>query len=184
MDLAARRHALWALAGVSFAESSFFPIPPDILLIPMVIANRARAWLIAGVCTIASVAGGAFGYAIGFFLFETVGARLLDLYGYSEQFETFQGWYNDYGLLIVFAAGLTPLPYKVFTIASGVTGLGFVTFLVGSLVSRGVRFYAEAALLWWLGEPIRRFLERNLQWVATGFVVLVVGGFVVIRLVV
>ena len=102
--MAARRHALWALAGVSFAESSFFPIPPDILLIPMVIANRARAWLIAGVCTVASVAGGAFGYAIGFFLFETVGQRLVDFYGYGEQFETFQGWYNEYGLLIVFAA--------------------------------------------------------------------------------
>ncbi|MCH8182205.1 MAG: DedA family protein [Proteobacteria bacterium] len=182
LALAARRHALWALAGVSFAESSFFPLPPDILLIPMVIANRARAWLIAGVCTVASVAGGVFGYAIGFFLFETVGRRVVEFYGYGEKFETFQGWYNEYGLLIVFAAGLTPLPYKVFTIASGVTGLGFVTFLVGSVVSRGARFYIEAALLWWLGEPIRRFLERNLQWATAGFVVLLVGGFVVLRL--
>ncbi len=182
--MAARRHALWALAGVSFAESSFFPIPPDILLIPMVIAARTRAWLIAGVCTLASVAGGAFGYAIGFFLFETIGQRLVNFYGYGEQFESFQGWYNDYGLVIVFTAGLTPLPYKVFTIASGVTGLGFATFLVGSLVSRGIRFYAEAALLWWLGEPIQRFIESNLQWAATGFVVLLVGGFVVLRLVV
>ena len=180
--MAARRHALWALAGVSFAESSFFPLPPDILLIPMVIANRARAWLIAGVCTVASVAGGVFGYAIGFFLFETVGRRVVEFYGYGEKFETFQGWYNEYGLLIVFAAGLTPLPYKVFTIASGVTGLGFVTFLVGSVVSRGARFYIEAALLWWLGEPIRRFLERNLQWATAGFVMLLVGGFVVLRL--
>ncbi len=182
--MAARRHALWALAGVSFAESSFFPIPPDILLIPMVIANRARAWLIAGVCTVASVAGGAFGYAIGFFLFETVGQPLVAFYGYGERFATFQSWYNEYGLLIVFAAGLTPLPYKVFTIASGVTGLGFISFLVGSVVSRGARFYVEAALLWWLGEPIQRFLERNLQWVTAGFVVLLVGGFVVLRLVV
>lgn len=174
---------MWALAGVSFAESSFFPIPPDILLIPMIIAARARAWLIAGVCTVASVLGGTFGYAIGFFLFETVGQRLLALYGYGEQFATFQGWYNEYGLLIVFAAGLTPLPYKVFTIASGVTGLDFITFLLGSIVSRGMRFYVEAALLWWLGEPIRLFLERNLQWAATGFVVLLVGGFVVLRLI-
>ena len=107
----------------------------------MVIADRARAWLIAGVCTVASVAGGVFGYAIGFFLFETIGRRVVELYGYGEKFETFQGWYNEYGLLIVFAAGLTPLPYKVFTIASGVTGLGFVTFLVGSVVSRGARSF-------------------------------------------
>ena len=181
--MAARRHALWALAGVSFAESSFFPIPPDILLIPMVIANRARAWLIAGVCTVASVAGGAFGYAIGFFLFATVGQRLLDLYHLNEKFSTVQGWYNEYDVVIVFAAGLTPLPYKLFTIAGGATEIDLIRFLAVSLVARGIRFYVEAALLWWLGEPIRRFLERNLQWVTAGFVVLLVGGFVVLRLV-
>ena len=182
--MAARRHALWALAGVSFAESSFFPIPPDILLVPMVIANRARAWLIAGVCTVASVAGGAFGYAIGFYLFERIGERVVSFYGYGEQFTTFQGWYNDYGLIIVFVAGLTPLPYKVFTIASGVTGLDFATFLIGSVISRGARFYVEAALLWWLGDPIQRFIESNLQWAVSGVVVLLVGGFVVLRFVV
>lgn len=181
MGLAQHRHAVWALALVSFAESSFFPIPPDVLLVPMVIAARARAWLIATVCTVASVAGGAFGYAIGFFLFEAVGKPLVAFYGYGEEFAVFAQWYDTYGLWFVFAAGLTPLPYKVFTIASGAFGLGFVTFLVGSVASRGLRFGVEAALLWWIGEPIRRYIENNLQLVATAVVVLLVGGFVVLR---
>jgi membrane protein YqaA with SNARE-associated domain len=182
MDLAARRNALVVLAAVSFAESSVFPIPPDVLVVPMVLARRARAWLIAGVCTVASVAGGAAGYAIGFFLFESVGRAIVEFYGYGAAFETFRGWYNDWGLWIVFVAGITPLPYKVFTIASGVTGLDFAVFLAGSVLSRGIRFFAEAALLWWIGEPVRHFVEKNLKWVATGFAVLLIGGFVVLRL--
>ena len=181
MGLARHRRALPALALVSFAESSFFPIPPDVLLVPIVLANRARAWLIAVVCTLSSVAGGALGYAIGFFLFEAVGRPLIAFYGYGEQFEVFTGWYETYGLWFVFAAGLTPLPYKVFTIASGLFGVSFATFIVGSLASRGLRFGVEAALLWWIGEPIRRFIENNLQLVASAFVFLLVGGFVVLR---
>ena len=183
IGLAGHRHAVPALAVISFAESSFFPIPPDVMLIPMIVANRARAWLIATVCTISSVAGGIAGYAIGFFLWDSIGRRLVDFYGYSHQFETFQGWYNDYGLLIVFVAGITPLPYKVFTIASGVTGLPLATFVAGSVVSRGIRFFAEAALLWWIGEPIRAFVEKNLQWVTVAFVVFLVGGFAVLKLI-
>ena len=183
IGLAGHRHAVPALAVISFAESSFFPIPPDVMLIPMIVANRARAWLIATVCTISSVVGGIAGYAIGFFLWDSIGRRLVDFYGYSHQFETFQGWYNDYGLLIVFVAGITPLPYKVFTIASGVTGLPLATFVAGSVVSRGIRFFAEAALLWWIGEPIRAFVEKNLQWVTVAFVVLLVGGFTVLKLI-
>ena len=183
IGLAGHRHAVPALAVISFAESSFFPIPPDVMLIPMIVANRARAWLIATVCTISSVAGGIVGYAIGFFLWDSIGRRLVDFYGYSHQFETFQGWYNDYGLLIVFIAGITPLPYKVFTIASGVTGLPLATFVAGSVVSRGIRFFAEAALLWWIGEPIRAFVEKNLQWVTVAFVVFLVGGFTVLKLI-
>ncbi len=181
MGLARHRHALPALALVSFAESSFFPIPPDVLLVPMIVANRARAWLIATVCTVSSVAGGALGYAIGFFLYETVGKPLVAFYGYGEEFDVVTGWYKTYGLWFVFAAGLTPLPYKVFTIASGFSHLSFVTFIVGSMASRGLRFGVEAALLWWVGEPIRRFIENNLQVVATAFVVLLVGGFVLLR---
>jgi membrane protein YqaA with SNARE-associated domain len=183
IGLAGHRHAVPALAVISFAESSFFPIPPDVMLIPMIVANRARAWLIATVCTISSVVGGIAGYAIGFFLWDSIGRRLVDFYGYSHQFETFQGWYNDYGLLIVFIAGITPLPYKVFTIASGVTGLPLATFVAGSVVSRGIRFFAEAALLWWIGDPIRAFVEKNLQWVTVAFVVFLVGGFTVLKLI-
>jgi membrane protein YqaA with SNARE-associated domain len=183
IGLAGHRHAVPALAVISFAESSFFPIPPDVMLIPMIVANRARAWLIATVCTISSVVGGIVGYAIGFFLWNSIGRRVVDFYGYSHQFETFQGWYNDYGLLIVFIAGITPLPYKVFTIASGVTGLPLATFVAGSVVSRGIRFFAEAALLWWIGEPIRAFVEKNLQWVTVAFVVFLVGGFAVLKLI-
>lgn len=181
MRLAGHRHALWALAAVSFIESSIFPIPPDVMLIPMVLAARARAFLIAAVCTVSSVLGGIAGYAIGFFLYETVGRSVLAFYGYSERFADFQSQYNEWGLLIVFAAGLTPLPYKVFTIASGVTGLGLIPFIAGSLISRGLRFFAEAFLLWRYGPPIRTFVEENLKIVATVFVVTLCAGFVILR---
>ena len=153
------------------------------MLIPMILANRARAWLTAAVCTISSVAGGIAGYAIGFFLWDSIGRQVVDFYGYSHQFETFQGWYNDYGLLVLFIAGITPLPYKVFTIASGMTGLPIATFIAGSLVSRGIRFFAVATLLWWIGEPIRTFVEKNLQWVTVAFAVFLVGGFAVLKLI-
>ncbi len=181
MGLAARKNALGVLAIVSFAESSVFPIPPDVLIIPMVLAKRARAWLIAGVCTISSVLGGIAGYAIGFYLFDTFGSAIVEFYGYGHAFETFRGWYGDWGLWIVFAAGITPLPYKVFTIASGVAALDPMIFILGSVASRGLRFYAVAGLLYWIGEPIRIFVERHLQWVAAAFVVILVGGFAVIR---
>ena len=183
MGLAGHRQAVPALAVISFAESSLFPIPPDVMLIPMILANRARAWLIAAVCTISSVVGGIAGYAIGFFLWDSIGRQVVDFYGYSHQFEIFQGWYNDYGLLVLFIAGITPLPYKVFTIASGMTGLPLATFIAGSVVSRGIRFFAVAALLWWIGEPIRTFVEKNLQWVTAAFVVYLVGGFAVLKLI-
>ena len=111
MGLAGHRPAVPALAAISFADSSFLPIPPDVMLIPMILANRARAWLTAAVCTISSVAGGIAGYAIGFFLWDSIGRQVVDFYGYSHQFETFQGWYNDYGLLVLFIAGISPLPY-------------------------------------------------------------------------
>ncbi len=181
LRLAGKRHALWALAGISFIESSFFPIPPDVLLIPMVLAQRARAWLIAGVCTIASVAGGFGGYAIGYFLFEGIGQPLLELYGNEEKFASFQGYYNEWGAWIVVAGGLTPLPYKVITIASGLTALDPGIFFVASLLSRGVRFYLEAALLWYFGPPIRGFIERHLGKVTLAALVLLVAGVLIVR---
>lgn len=181
MRLAAHRQALALLALVAFIESSFFPIPPDVLLVPMVLAARTRAWRIALVCTVASVAGGLAGYGIGFYLFEAVGRPLMEFYGYMAKYAVFQSWYTEWGLWIVFAAGLTPLPYKVFTIASGVAGLDLTVFIVGSVLSRGLRFYIVAALLWHFGEPIRDFIERHLGKLAAAFVVLLFAGFVVIE---
>ena len=181
LSLAARPHARWALAGVSFAESSVFPIPPDIVLIPMVLSDRTRAWLDAAICTVASVAGGLAGYAIGYFLFETFGAPILDFYGLSEAFATFKERYNEAGAWIVFAAGITPIPYKLITIASGATGLDLFVFMVASVLARGIRFFAVAGLLYWLGPPIRAFVEKRLALVFTAFVVLLIGGFVVLK---
>jgi len=181
MELAAHRKAPWALAGVSFIESSVFPIPPDVMLIPMVLAERRKAWLFAGICTIASVLGGVFGYLIGYFLFETIGQPILNFYGYGAKFEDFAQRYNDYGAWIVFIAGLTPFPYKVITIASGVTQLNFFVFMVASLLARGLRFFAVAALLYWFGPPIKTFIEKYFGILTVVFVVLLIGGFVLIR---
>ena len=183
MAMASHRHALLALALVSFIESSVFPIPPDVLLIPMVLAARASAWRIALVCTVASVLGGFAGYGIGYLLFETVGRPILDLYGYGAQFTSFQGYYNEWGAWIVAGAGLTPFPYKVITIASGVTALDPVVFGVASALSRGLRFFAEAALLWYFGPPVRAFIENNLGWLTALFFALLVGGFALVRFV-
>ncbi len=184
MGLAGRRQAMPALAVVSFVESSVFPIPPDVLLIPMVLAAPARAWRIALVCTLASVAGAAAGYAIGYFLFEAVGRPLLDFYGYTAEFSEFQATYNEWGIWIVAGAALTPFPFKVITIASGVTGLDPVTFILASLVARGLRFYVEAAILWRFGPPVRELVERNLGLAATLFFVCLLGGFALVRYVV
>lgn len=177
------RHALWILAGVSFIESSVFPIPPDVLLIPMVLAAPHRAWLIAGVCTIASVLGGIAGYALGYFLFEQVGAPVLGFYGYDAKFEVFRQTYNDWGAWAVLIAGVTPFPYKVITILSGVTALDIWVFTVASLVARALRFFLIAALLWKFGPAVREFIERRLGLVFTVSLVLLIGGFVVAKLV-
>ncbi len=177
MGFAEHPQALAALAAVAFVESSVFPLPPDALLIPMVLADRSRALRIALVCTAASVAGGLLGYAIGYYLFDAIGRPLLDFYGYGDAFEAFRARYNAWGAWIVAGAGLTPFPYKVITIASGTTGLDLVTFTVASTLSRGLRFAAEAALLWYFGPPIRDFVERHLGKVAAAAFALLVGGF-------
>jgi len=182
--LAGKRHAIWWLAGVSFAESAFFPIPPDVLLVPMVLANRRRAWRIALVCTLASVSGGLLGYAIGLWLFDAVGRPLLEFYGSEEKFSQFQNYYNEWGAWIVGAGGFTPLPYKVITIASGLTKLDLGIFIFASVVSRGLRFYIEAALLWRFGESVREFIERHLGKLALLFFVMLVGAFVLVKLLV
>jgi membrane protein YqaA with SNARE-associated domain len=179
MRLGSHRHALWALTAVSFVESSVFPIPPDVLIVPMVLADRALA--VAVVATAASVVGGLAGYGIGYFLFEAVGRAILEFYGATAAFESFRASYNEWGWWIVAMAGFTPFPYKVITIASGVFALDPVVFTVASAASRGARFFLEAALLWYLGPPVKRFVEDNLQWVATAFFVLLFGGFLAVR---
>ncbi len=183
MALAGHRHANWALAAVSFIESSVFPIPPDVILIPMVLAQRHKALLIATICTVASVLGGLLGYVIGLFLFDSIGKPILDFYAYGEKFASFQSRYNEWGVWIVLIAGLTPFPYKVITIASGVTGLSLPVFIIASIVARGARFAIVAALLWKFGESIQNFIERYLGILFTVFMALLIGGFAVAKLV-
>ena len=183
MKQAAGRRAVPALAGISFAESSFFPIPPDVMLVPMCLADRARAFHFAMVCTVSSVAGGVFGYAIGYFLFESIGRAIVDLYGLKSGFDAYQQAFAKWGLWIILIKGLTPIPYKVVTIASGVAAFDPLVFIAASIVTRGARFYMEAALLWRYGAPIRAFIERRLNQLMWIFLVSLVGGFVVIRFV-
>lgn len=181
MAMASGRAAEPALAGVAFVESSFFPIPPDLLLIPMVLAEKAKAWRFAAVATVASVVGGLFGYFIGAVLFEQIARPLLEFYGYGDKFETFASWFNQWGIWVVLVAGLTPFPYKVITIASGATGLGLPVFIVTSILARGIRFFVVAGLLYWIGQPIRAFIEERLGLVFTAFMALLIGGFVALR---
>lgn len=181
ISLAESRHALWALAFVAFAESSFFPIPPDILMIPMIIARPSRAFLIAGVAMAASVAGGLLGYYIGAGLFDTIGRPILEFYGKTEAAEAFAERFNEYGAWAVLIAGVTPFPYKVITITSGWTGLDLAVFMISSVIARGLRFFVIAALLWKFGSPIRDFIERRLGLVFILFVVILVGGFFLVK---
>ena len=178
---AAHRHAERWLALVSFLESSVFPIPPDVMIVPMVLADRTKWLRIAAVCTIASVFGGLAGYAVGLFLFDTLGQALLDFYGYGEKFTSFTDRYNEWGAWIVFGAGVTPFPYKVITIASGVTQLDLFVFVVASVLARSLRFFIVAGLLWKFGAPIRGFIERYLGPLTILFFVLLIGGFVLLK---
>jgi len=181
MRLASRPNALAALGAVAFAESSFFPIPPDAMIIPMVLARPDRAWAIALVATVASVLGGIAGYAIGYYLLATIGQTIITTYGYEAEFANFRQAYNEWGLWIILIKGLTPIPYKLVTIASGAAGFDFPVFVLASIATRGLRFFAVAALLCWYGPPIRDFVERRLTLVATLFLLAVVGGFLAVK---
>ena len=174
-------HALWVLAAVSFVESSVFPIPPDLLMIPMILAAPHRAFLIAGVCTVASVAGGLAGYGIGLFFYEALGQPILEALGKADSMAAFSERFNDQGFWAVLIAGLTPFPYKVITIMSGWTGMPLTTFMVTSVIARGLRFFIIAALLWRFGAPVRDFIERRLGLMFTLFCVLLLGGFAALR---
>jgi len=181
LEQAERPYAVWVLAAVAFIESSVFPIPPDVLLIPMVLAALHRAWMIALICTVYSVLGGGFGYIIGSELFDLIGQPILDFYHKEDAFNEFADRFNAQGHWAVLIAGMTPFPYKVITIASGVTGLPFLQFMIWSFVARGARFFIVAGLLWYFGVPIKEFIEKYLGWLFTLFCVLLIGGFVLLR---
>ena len=178
---AASRRAPWVLAAVAFTESSFFPIPPDVLLVPMALAARERAFRYAAICTVASVIGGLAGYAIGHFMFETLGRFLISIYGGADGYEKFRCFYAEWGALVILVKGLTPIPYKIVTIASGVAGYDLIAFTLLSVVTRAGRFFLVAALVYWFGPPIREFIERRLTLATTLFAVGLVGGFVALK---
>lgn len=181
ISLAAHPRALWALAVVAFVEASVFPIPPDVLMIPMIVARPNRAFLIATVGTVASVLGGLLGYAIGALAFDQIGYPILAALGKGDAVLEFNDRYNDLSFWPVLIAGLTPFPYKVITIMSGWTGLPLATFVVTSILARAGRFFLVAVLLWKFGAPIRDFIERRLGLMSVLFVVLLAGGFYAVR---
>jgi len=184
MSLAATRHAEKSLAAVSFIESSFFPIPPDVLLIPMVLANRAKWLRYALLCTIASVLGALLGYAIGAFLYEVIGVPILKFYGQEAAFAEIANLYNEWGSWAILFGAVTPFPYKVLAIFSGATGFSIPMFIVVSIVGRGLRFFLVSWLLYKMGEPIRVFIEKHLGLLFTLFMALLIGGFVAVRYVI
>lgn len=181
LKLSSTRYALPALAAVAFIESSVFPIPPHVMMVPMVLATPHRAWLIALVATVASVLGGILGYWIGAAGLETIGMPILEFYGKAEEFGTFQDRFNAYGAWAVLFAGITPFPYKVITITSGATSLDFTTFMVASVIARGLVFSILAGILWKFGPPVRTFVEARFGLVTIGVFALLLGGFLVIR---
>lgn len=181
LSLAHSPYSIWALACVAFIESSVFPIPPDLLMIPMIIAAPRRAFLIAGVATVASVLGGMLGYGIGMFAFDSIGQPILEALGKTHSMEEFSTRFNDMGFWAVLVAGITPFPYKVITIMSGFTAMPIGTFVVTSILARALRFFIIATLLWKFGEPIRTFIEKRLGLMFTLFCVVLVGGFFLVK---
>ena len=181
---AGKPHASWIMAGVAFAESSFFPVPPDVMLIPMSLARPQRAWVYAAICTATSVLGGLLGYAIGALLFDSVGHWLIQVYGLGDKVDAFRASYAEWGAVIILLKGLTPIPYKLVTITSGFAGYNLALFVVCSIVARGGRFFIVAILLNRYGDWIRERIERHLGlWVALGAAVLVLGFVVAIKLI-
>lgn len=182
LNLSASPHAIWFLFAVAFAESSFFPIPPDIMLIPMILATPNKAWRIAAIATLASLIGGYFGYAIGIFAFNTIAEPILQFYNALDKFYTFENYYHQYGAWIVFGAGITPFPYKIITIASGVVHLDLIVFTIASILARGLRFFIVAWLLKKYGEPMKYFIEKHLGKLSILFLILLIGGFALIKM--
>jgi len=180
---AGKKNATWVMAGISFAESSFFPLPPDVLMIPMCLANRRRAFWYATVATVSSVLGAFLGYAIGYYLFASVGEEILRFYGAMDTFEALKDKFLQYGVEIIVLKGMTPIPFKLVTIASGLAGFNLGLFALACLVSRSIRFYLVAAILYLVGEPARVFIEKRLMLVTTVSAVLLVGGVFLVKFV-
>ena len=181
IETASGPNAIWALIAVAFAESSFFPLPPDILLIPMMLARPRDAWRLAAICTIASVVGGMLGYAIGYWGFDLIGRPILEFYHAMDRYDALKAAFAQWGVWIIILKGMTPIPYKLVTIASGVAQFPLVAFIGASIVSRSIRFFLLAAILWQFGAAARDFIERRLMLVTSIFAVALVGGFVAIR---
>lgn len=183
LNKAEHKYSSWILSIVSFAESSFFPIPPDILLIPMIIAKRVKAWTYAFICTLSSVLGGVAGYAIGYFFYNSIGVFIVDTYHLSNSFSVFENYYNEYGMLIVLGAGFTPFPFKFITIASGVFNLNIFLFIITAIIARGLRFYLLAGLLFIFGEKIKILIDKYFNLLVILFFILFVGGVLLIKLI-
>lgn len=178
---ARHRHAVWLLAAVAFAESAFFPLPPDLLLAPMVFSHRSRVWFYAALTTVSSVIGGLLGYLIGAALFDVIAQPIIDFYGYEHAFAQFSHLYHEYGAWVVFIAGVTPLPYKVVTIASGVTGLDLPIFILASIIGRALRFFAMAAIAYRFAPAVSQVIRAYINWVFWGLIGLATVGFIILR---
>ena len=184
LDAAHKPYAMWMMGAVSFAESSFFPVPPDIMLIPMALARPERAYVMAAWCTVTSVLGGIAGYAIGALLYDSVGGWLIQLYGYGDKVETFRAAYAQWGAWIILLKGLTPIPYKIVTITSGFAGYNFLLFVVFSVITRGARFFVLAFLLHRYGERARHIIEKRLGlWVLLAAAIVVIGIVIAVYLI-
>jgi membrane protein YqaA with SNARE-associated domain len=183
LRLAAHRHAERSLAAIAFAESSFFPIPPDVMIVPMILARRDQAYRIAAICTIFSVIGGMVGYGIGYFLYDSLGQWLMRVYGMTEGIEQFRAWYARWGAAIILVKGMTPIPFKLVTIASGFAAFNFPLFVITATITRSARFFLVAWLLKRFGEPVQKFIEKRINLVGIAVIVLIIGGFALASLV-
>jgi membrane protein YqaA with SNARE-associated domain len=184
LKLAEKPRAAWALGTISFAESSFFPIPPDVILVPMTLAKPEKAWFYAGVCTITSVLGGLVGYAIGALLYDSLGGWIINAYGYGTKVDEFRAMYAQWGAWIILLKGLTPIPYKLVTITSGFAGYDLLWFTLLSLLTRGLRFFVLAGILNRFGEPIKRLMDEHFAAMMFAIVAIIIGGFYLVKYVV
>lgn len=181
LRIAAHRRAVWGLSGVAFIQSIIFPLPPDIILMPMCLAERRKSFFYAAVCTASSVVGGIAAYLIGLYLFDSIGKAILELYGLTGEFDAFKEKFDAHGAWLVFISGSAPIPYKVIAIASGFVELHLATFIFISIIGRGLRFFTVAALLWKFGAPVQHFIEKNLAKLSLLFFVILIGGFIAVK---